>query len=138
MTSKDALKAKRLENTKSGVVPVAIDPTRGALLALLGQKSPDLLARLQEGGVVGYVIIGLGVIGLAILIERLLALSIVGRQVRFQLQDRKPNVNNPLGRILLACEQRATDDPEVLGFRLDQAILRELLARFNVVWDPYL
>jgi biopolymer transport protein ExbB len=119
--------AKRLENTESGVVPVAIDPTRGAVLALLGQ-SPSLLTRLQQGGVVGYVIIGLGVIGLAISIERLLALSIVGRRVRFQLQDRKPNINNPLGRILRACEQSATDDPEALGFRLDEAVLRELPA----------
>lgn len=119
--------AKRLENTALGVVPVAIDPTRGALLELVGQ-TPDLLTRLQQGGVVGYVIIGLGVIGLAISIERLLALSIVGRQVRRQLQDINPNVNNPLGRILMACEQRATNDPEALGLRLDEAILRELPA----------
>jgi biopolymer transport protein ExbB len=119
--------AKRLENTESGVVPVAIDPTRGTLLALLGQ-SPDLLTRLQQGGVVGYVIIGLGVIGLAISIERLLALSIVGRRVRLQLQDKNPNANNPLGRILMTCGQRAPDDPEALGYRLDEAILRELPA----------
>ena len=119
--------AKSLENTESGVVPVAVDPTRGALLALLGQ-TPDLLTRLQQGGVVGYVIIGLGVIGLLIAIERLLTLSLVARKVSRQLLNRNPSAHNPLGRILMACEQRATDDPEALGFKLDEAILRELPA----------
>ncbi|MDZ7736927.1 MAG: hypothetical protein U5P41_13155 [Gammaproteobacteria bacterium] len=60
---------KELENARSGIHPVAIDPTRGNLLALLVQE-PDLVSRIKQGGLVGYIIIGLGLIGLLVAIER--------------------------------------------------------------------
>ncbi len=41
-----------LEEARDGVVPMAIDPSRGALLSLLVQ-SPDTLERVQQGGVIG-------------------------------------------------------------------------------------
>src|SRR5690554_579999 len=54
------------------VVPV--DPTRGSLLEQL-QLQPTLYERLQHGGVVGWVIVALGVIGFILALWRLLYLQ---------------------------------------------------------------
>ncbi len=47
--------AMELENTNSGFVAFPVDPTRGAMLALLVQL-PDLKNRIEQGGIVGYII----------------------------------------------------------------------------------
>jgi len=49
------------QTTDASIQPVVVDPTRGALMALLVQ-SPDLKERVQQGGWIGYIILGLGVI----------------------------------------------------------------------------
>ncbi|MFL2546600.1 MAG: hypothetical protein ACJ0SL_04465 [Candidatus Rariloculaceae bacterium] len=48
--------AEGLSAATSGVVPMALDPSRGDILGLLIQ-SPSLFERIQQGGIVGYVII---------------------------------------------------------------------------------
>lgn len=114
-----------LEKAESGVVPVLVDPTRGTILALLRQ-TPDLMTRVRQGGPVGYVIIALGIIGFGIVLERLIVLSRLGRGVKRQLKNRKPDSRNPLGRILTVYEENPGCDMETLGFKLDEAILREI------------
>lgn len=58
---------------------VALDPSRGAILSLIVQ-TPELEERLAQGGVIGYLIIALGVIGLALGIERLVYVAFAGRR----------------------------------------------------------
>ncbi|MEK9877954.1 MAG: energy transducer TonB, partial [Betaproteobacteria bacterium] len=53
--------AAELEAASSGFVPFALDPTRGQLLALQIQV-PTLEERVHQGGLPGYVIIGLGIV----------------------------------------------------------------------------
>ena len=48
-----------------GTVRFGFDVTRGGILALL-VDSPTLTDRINQGGIVGYCIIGLGIIGLLI------------------------------------------------------------------------
>ncbi len=114
-----------LEKATSNVVPVYLDPTRGTILALLRQ-APDLITRVHQGGVVGYVIIALGIIGLGIVVERLMVLSTVGRKVKRQLVEEKPDSSNPLGRIIRVYQENPSCDKETLGFKLDEAVLREI------------
>jgi len=116
--------ARGLEEADSGIHPVAIDPTRGTLLALLVQE-PDLVNRIRQGGIVGYIIIGLGLIGLLIAIERFFVLSRLYRMVRKQLRDKTPG-DNPLGRIMQVYHDNKHVDTETLGHKLDEAILREV------------
>ncbi len=106
------------------VVPTAVDPSRGSLLGLLIQ-APSLRERIDQGGVVGYVIIVLGIVGLLIALWRLLYLSGVGAGIRKQLKSETPSDKNPLGRILKVYDENVDTDTETLELKLDEAILRE-------------
>ena len=117
--------AQALETSKGELLPMVVDPTRGAMLALLVQK-PNLMERIRQGGVIGYIIIALGIIALIIALERFLMLLITGRKVQKQIKDSSPDTNNPLGRIMLAYTNNPDVDAETLGLKLDEAILREL------------
>lgn len=116
--------AAELEQAETGIHPIAIDPTRGTLLALLVQ-SPDLETRIRQGGIVGYIIITLGIIGLLLALERFFVLSQIYRKVRRQLRDKTPG-RNPLGRIMQVYIDNKHVDTETLGHKLDESILREV------------
>ncbi len=107
---------------------MAVDPTRGNLLALLVQR-PTLAERIRQGGTVGALIIAVGLGGLLLALYRLLALARTGRRVLKQLrQPEAPDRDNPLGRVLLAAAAAAGDDPDGMERTLDEAILREMPA----------
>ncbi|MFQ5642711.1 MAG: MotA/TolQ/ExbB proton channel family protein [Thiogranum sp.] len=102
-----------------------IDPTRGGLLGLL-VLTPTLMERIQQGGTVGYVIIGIGLLGLLLAVIRMLHLNLTARKVRHQLQQpARPQKDNPLGRVLLAAEGLRGKDIDAIESLLDEAILRE-------------
>lgn len=110
----------------AGYAPLAIDPTRGVLLGML-VETPDLVERLHQGGVVGYVILALGAFGLLIVIIRLGYLSWVGHKIRRQLQSlTQPVADNPLGRVLMLARVDQEGDPKNLELQIDEAVLREL------------
>ncbi len=102
---------------------VVVDPSRGNLLALLAQ-TPDLKARIAQGGLVGYIILSLGGIGLLVALWKLMTTIIVELSVRKQLrQPQQAHSNNPLGRVMQAGEAgRTTDETEL---RVDEALLKE-------------
>lgn len=116
--------AEGLSTATTGVVPMAVDPSRGNLLGLLIQ-APNLSERIQQGGLVGYVIILLGLLGVVVSIERLVRLDSASRGIKAQLASATPKDDNPLGRILRVYEENSTADNETLGLKLDEAILRE-------------
>ncbi len=107
------------------IVAFGIDPTRGQLLSLLVQ-TPSLKDRMDQGGVVGYTTLALGVLGVLIAIYKMISLSITSAKVRAQaksLSDAKPT--NPLGRVLGVYHENRDVDVETLELKLDEAILRE-------------
>ncbi len=108
----------------SGPVGFALDPTRGAILAAL-ISSPTLRERIDQGGIVGYIIIGLGLIGVLMALERLVSLSLASRKVSAQLKSEQPSDNNPLGRVLKVAEANKRLDRESLELKLGEAILKE-------------
>ena len=108
-----------------GPVPFALDPTRGQLLSLLIQR-PGLLERLRQGGIIGYIILALGVVGLGLVIERAIGLTLAQRRLRRQLAGQAASpTQSLLGQVIA----RYADDPETdwqtLELELDQAILKE-------------
>ncbi|MGE4533695.1 MotA/TolQ/ExbB proton channel family protein [Halomonas sp.] len=106
---------------------VALDPTRGQVIAALAQR-PSLMERFQQGGAVGYVVVGLGAFGLLVALAQYGYLLKVSIAVRRQLRglDRLRE-DNPLGRVLLRFRALADDpSPEALEARLDEAVLAEL------------
>ncbi len=116
--------AQDLETASSGMHAFPIDPTRGAMLALLVQV-PDLKNRIEQGGLVGYVIIFIGLIGVLISLERLILLVATSRKVKKQLKSKNPG-DNPLGRIMRVYVKNPDVDTETLGLKLDEAILKEM------------
>ncbi len=112
------------EASPGETVATAVDPGRGQLLKLLIQ-SPDVRERVDQGGVIGYFIIGLGIIGLLIALWRWVYLGGVGAGIRRQLKSETPSTKNPLGRILSVYEENRDIDTETLELKLDEAILRE-------------
>jgi biopolymer transport protein ExbB len=115
--------AAALEQSTSGMVPFPVDPTRGAMLALLVQV-PDMKTRIQQGGIIGYMIIVIGIIGLLIALKRFIVLSSIDRKIKVQLHVNAPG-DNPLGRIMAVYKANPDADTETLGLKLDEAILKE-------------
>jgi len=114
-------------NAQSGVVTAAVDPSRGALLGLLVQ-TPSLRERVDQGGLVGYVIITLLILGIILALSRIVSLSLTSAKVGAQKKQASGNPDNPLGRIMQAYEQNRGLDVENLQLKLDDAILKELPA----------
>lgn len=118
--------ASSFESMSDGSIQaVVVDPTRGALMALLVQ-SPDLKERIQQGGWIGYIILGLGAIGLLIALQRFLFLTFVGGRISRQQKNKEVSLKNPLGRILSVYRDDGDNDVETLSLKLDEAILREI------------
>ena len=116
--------AEDLGEATSGIVEMAVDPSRGQLLGLLIQ-APDLGERIQQGGYVGYTIIGMGFIGLLIALWRLVVLQGAGRRIRAQLRSSQAKKDNALGRILTVYEEHRSGNLDALALKLDEAIMRE-------------
>ncbi len=119
-----ALALNLFDASPGEVVASAVDPSRGSLLGLLIQ-APSLQERIDQGGVIGYVTIVLGIIGALIALWRLLYLSGVGAGIRKQLKSETASEKNPLGRILKVYDENSSADTETLELKLDEAILRE-------------
>jgi biopolymer transport protein ExbB len=117
-------RASDLVNATEGLTGFGVDPTRGQLLALLVQ-SPSLTERIAQGKQVGYVIIALGIIGLAIAIWRLLSLSATSAKVSRQAKNLEQAGNNPLGRVIKVALDNPDADVEALELKLGEAILKE-------------
>ncbi|MCK5870292.1 hypothetical protein BMR07_13705 [Methylococcaceae bacterium CS1] len=112
-------------NDTSGLAPIAVDPTRGVMLSMLIQ-TPDTQERIQQGGVVGYIILILGVIGFLYAVLRLIILASTGHKMKQQMSAEAASDDNPLGRVLVATEQSSTQDAAALELILDEAITREV------------
>lgn len=107
---------------------IGIDPTRGALLGLV-LSNPDLVGRIKQGALVGYIIIGLAIIGLMLAAWRLTSLFSIRKKVEAQIANLdQPNNNNPLGRVLGTAKDLEDSDQELetLELKIDEAILKEV------------
>jgi biopolymer transport protein ExbB len=112
-------------NAAEGIVGFGLDVTRGSILALL-VESPTLGEQVNQGGIVGYSIIALGLIGLLIAIWRCIALTVAAQKVSAQLKSDTASSDNPLGRVLAAYEANRNADTETIELKLSEAALKEM------------
>jgi len=103
----------------------ALDPTGGSILSLLVQ-APDTRERIDQGGVVGYIILAIGAVGLLIALIRLVNLVSVGAKVNRQLKSDIASNDNPLGRVMQVKDDNPGLDTDTLELKLSESILREL------------
>jgi biopolymer transport protein ExbB len=120
--------------TGDGYYKAVVDPSRGALLTRYVER-PSFIERIQHGEVIGYVIVGVGLLGVILAAIQFFYLYVTGTAIKAQLTKlSNPDAGNPLGRLILAFrgEQPAVN-AEVAELRLSEAVLREVpkLERFQ-------
>jgi biopolymer transport protein ExbB len=113
-----------LLGASSGKVRFGVDPTLGGVLNSLVAR-PNLQERVTQGGLVGYLIIALGIIGILISLERLIVLGIASRKVSAQLKSDTPSDDNALGRVLAVYHGNRDVDTETLELKMSEAIFKE-------------
>ncbi|MCF8059722.1 MAG: MotA/TolQ/ExbB proton channel family protein [Bacteriovoracaceae bacterium] len=112
-----------LEDAKSGYENFGLDPSRGVILGMLVQ-APSLGERLQQGGLVGYVILALLFLGLIMVGERFFVLNKEGKKIKEQLNSTQPQGDNPIAQLIKAFEANKGKDLETLEMKLDETILK--------------
>jgi biopolymer transport protein ExbB len=112
--------------SSAALASLPIDPSRGAWLAQL-QRQPSLWDRVQQGGLVGWLIVAMGLFGLLLALWRMVYLLRVGQGVRAQIHAlSEPRDDNPLGRVIgVLGPKPQLSDLETLELKLDEAILQE-------------
>ncbi len=116
--------AGAFQDATAGWVSMSVDPSRGSILGLLVQ-APTLSERIAQGGAIGYIIIALGLIGLALVGFQFTSLMLTGRAMAVQRDASSANVGNPLGRVMAVYEAHPDADTDTLERRLDESILRD-------------
>lgn len=119
--------ADLLSGEAGELVAAPVDPSRGAILNLFLQM-PTLAERINQGGLVGYIILILGVLGVAMAAERITRLTLTSRAVKRQLASGEASGDTPLGRVWAAYQSNKSSDVEALELKLDDAILKEMPA----------
>lgn len=125
------------------LVGFALDPTRGSLLSLeiqratLGEMVGTPFGGFAtgkcylpfcdgQGGIMGSIIILVGLIGVALALERLISLFFVARKVNAQKQNpSEPDPGNPLGRVIGVYHNNREIDTETLQLKMGEAVLQE-------------
>jgi biopolymer transport protein ExbB len=119
----------------AGYQRAVVDPARGALLSLYVER-PSWWGRVEDGEVVGYVIVAVGVLGVLLALFQGAYLVVTRLAVSAQLKNlNEPRKNNPLGRVLLAFQGdgKRILNTELAELRVSEAVLREIprLERFQ-------
>ena len=114
-------KLRRLQGSSEGVYEVDIDPTRGAILDKLIQKK-TFFQRIADGGFVGYVIILLGLGGVALASERIYVLRNTLDSIRDQENSTDIIQNNLLGSLLQTAKENVNESLDSLELILDEKI----------------
>ena len=118
--------ANNLQKAAPGeTVAMAVDFTRGQILRAVVQSKTPIERVKEDGGPVGYVIIGVGIFGLLLCLWKVFVLYTTGGRMKRQLKNETANKGNPLGRVMSVYSDNPDIDIETLELKLDEAILRE-------------
>ena len=117
-----------------GLGTLSVDPTGGVLVSLLAEK-PTLSERIDQGALVGYMILGLGAIALVLAVFKLLHIGWISLLIASQRRRMNtPRRSNALGRLVLVYQDSQRVDPETLQLRLHDQLARESarIRRFTI------
>lgn len=108
------------------LVPLLIDPTRGVLFSML-KEEPTIKDRVEQGGIIGYIILALGALTLLFSLYRYLKYIQMISKIKKQFtRSDEPSADNPLGRILLAFKKHESKEISVLEGKMDAALIKEI------------
>ncbi|MEZ5896641.1 MAG: MotA/TolQ/ExbB proton channel family protein [Parvularculaceae bacterium] len=109
----------------TGFVRGVIDPSLGTLLSLVVQ-SPSFMERVNQGGTIGFITLGLAFLAFLLGVYKWVTLTMTAGAVKAQVRRQKASKANPLGRVMLAYEGLQNKDTETVALKLDDAILKEI------------
>ena len=112
-------------SSRGSYMPVAIDPSRGSLLSML-VNTPSLGERIDQGGVVGYVILALLAVGLVLVGERFFTLTKEKKKMAAQLDSTEVKTDNALGILMKDFNEFKDKDLETLELKMDAAITKSV------------
>ncbi len=113
--------ARAFELASEPLLPVAIDPSRGSILSLIVQ-TPELSDRIRQGGLIGYVILGIGAIGLLLGLERTAVLGFAGRRAN-QVASGSKQIDHPITEIRkIASDPDYLADVDAMSAKLDEIV----------------
>jgi len=102
-----------------------IDPSRGQLLKIMGQ-SAGISEKVDQGGVIGYIILSLAVVGVLLALWRMVVLTAEAGRIKKQMKSDTANQDNALGRVMAVYEKNQNADTETLELHLGEAISSEI------------
>jgi biopolymer transport protein ExbB len=103
----------------------SVDFSRGQILRAVVQTKSPIERVKEDGGIVGWVIIGVGILGLLLCAWKAFVLYSTGSKISRQLKAENADKSNPLGRVMAVYTDNPQSDIETLELKLDEAILRE-------------
>ena len=113
-----------LFNPSDEKIAFGLGPTLGGVLASLVAR-PNLIERVQQGGIVGYLVILLGLFGVSIAGQRWFILQAADKAVTAQLESSTISDDNALGRVLGVYENNKSVDTDTLELKLAEAVFKE-------------
>lgn len=117
--------AKEFEKSSNEIKPLLVDPTRGTLFEMLG-NNPTIIDRVKQGGIVGYIIIALGVLGLLFAIYKIIFLNLIHMKIKKQEKNLENyDDSNSLGKICSIFYKNVNDSISDLEIKIGEAILKE-------------
>ncbi|MGB6329799.1 MAG: MotA/TolQ/ExbB proton channel family protein [Halarcobacter sp.] len=123
--SKSVLNEAEVFEKSKGIKNMTIDPTRGTLLKML-ENNPTILDRINQGGIVGYIIISLGIFGLLLALFKMLILNISSIKIKNQIKNiSEPKDNNSLGKIANIFYENVDASINDLEIKVSEAIITE-------------
>ena len=107
------------------LTPFYFDPAKGELLTVLS-RTPTWLERAQQGGIIGYIILSILLVGLIVAAVRFIVLSKESSKIKAQLKQTEANDNNALGRMLAIYQNNKNQSSQLVELKLEEAVLREV------------
>jgi biopolymer transport protein ExbB len=117
-----AAEALRFEQAQQPLTSVAIDPSRGSILALIVQ-TPEMSERIEQGGVIGYLILLIGAIGIVLGGYRLLSILIAQSKVRREQNDPSRDDGHTISTLRKVAEDATYQlDASALSAKMDEVV----------------
>ncbi|XPV54692.1 MAG: MotA/TolQ/ExbB proton channel family protein [Halarcobacter ebronensis] len=117
--------AKDFEASSNEIKSALVDPTRGTLFEMLG-NNPTIIDRINQGGIVGYIIITLGVLGLLFAAYKIVFLNLIHTKIKKQQKNLEDyDESNSLGKIAGVFYKNVNDSINDLEIKIGEAILKE-------------
>ena len=115
--------AKKLQNSKVEYREVYIDPTRGSLLSLLIDRA-GFFERINQGGLVGYVILTILILGIFMGAAQFRFLFKESKLIESELESGKFSNDSILGKLNNIYTAYKGENPEELEARLEDVLAK--------------